>query len=429
MKHNYLKPSHLNLNSSVEHLFRHEYGKLVALLVRRMGIQNIDVIEDAVQWSMEQALESWSKNNIPDNPPAWLYQVAYRYLLSEISSNQRKKALLVQKFSLQTEQIMDQPEVTLSGEMSDSLLHMLFLTCNDAIPLESQLVFTLKSLCGFSIREVALRLFISEANTYKRFNRARQTLKKQSLELDKLSDADRLNRLPSVHRVLYLIFTEGYLSSHEDIAIRKDLCEEAIRLTLLLVESAIGNLDESNAVNSHALLALMYLHSARLDARQDGFDTLLLLEQQNRNQWDQNKIAQGLVFLEKSTKSKNISRYHIEAGIVAEHCLSKSFEETPWGRVIKSYELLEKIAPSPMHLLNRAIATAEHKTPKAGLDILKSADIPQWFSRSYHWYAVLADLHFRCGEPTLGQGYANQAIDSAPTKNIQNLLSKRLLNR
>ena len=400
----------------------------MALLVRRMGVLNLDAIEDAVQWAMEQALDSWSKGDIPNNPPAWLYQVAYRHLLSEISTNQRKKTLLAEQFSLQIELTVVQPEISLSGEMSDSLLRMLFLTCNDAIPLESQLVFTLKSLCGFSIREVALRLFISEANAYKRFNRARQTLKKQSLELEKLSDTDILNRLPSVHRVLYLIFTEGYFSSHEDIAIRKDLCEEAIRLTLLLVESVIGNLDDSNAANSHALLALMYLHSARFDARHDGFDALLLLEQQNRSLWDQGKIAQGLVFLEKSTKTKNISRYHIEAGIAAEHCLSKSFEQTPWDRIIKSYELLEKIAPSPMHLLNRAIATAENKSPKAGLSILKSANIPQWFSGSYHWYAVLADLYFRCGDSTLGRDYAKQAIDSAPTKNIQKLLTKRLLS-
>jgi len=410
---------------SVEHLFRHEYGKLVALLVYRLGIDNLDAIEDAVQWSMAQAIESWRKNDIPNNPPAWLYKVAYHHLLSDFQTSQRQKALLKKEFSSHNDSFIEQPEIPLSGEMTDSLLGMLFLTCNDAIPLESQLVFTLKSLCGFSIREIALRLFISEANAYKRFNRARKALQTEPLELDKLSDSERLIRLPSVNRILYLIFTEGYLSSHEDSAIRKDLCEEAIRLVSLLLESNVVISSEDLSGNNYALLALMYLHTARLDSRQDGFDTLLLLEQQDRSKWNQNKIAQGLVFLEKSTRSENISRYHIEAGIVAEHCLAKSFEQTPWKRIIKSYELLEKIAPSPMHLLNRAIATAEHKTPEAGLEILKSADIPQWFRGSYHWYAVLADLHFRCGESVVGEKYAKTAIELVPTQKIEQLLSKR----
>lgn len=414
----------MNQTRQVEHLFRHEYGKLVALLVRRTGVQNIDVIEDSVQWAMAQALEFWTRGDIPENPPAWLYQVAYRHLLSELRSTKRKNTLLAEQFATQDNHISETLEVPLSGEMSDSLLRMLFVACNDAIPIESQLVLTLKSLCGFSIREIALRLFISEANAYKRFNRACQCLKKQSVELDKLSDIDMQNRLPSIHRVLYLLFTEGYLSSHADIAIRRDLCEEAIRLGLMLVKSSIGNVAESNA-----LLALMHFHFARIDARLDGYGALLMLEQQDRSMWNNQQVAIGLAFLQQSTKSETISRYHIEASIAADHCLSKSFEQTPWERIIASYELLEQIEPSPLHLLNRAIATAEWQGPEAGLAVLQSTDIPIWLDRSYYWYTVQADLNFRCGEIVLGREYAELAIKSAPTKSIRQLLRKRLLEK
>ena len=422
----------MNQHNKIEYLFRHEYGKLVALLVRRMGLQKLNEIEDAVQWAMAQAVEQWNIKVSPDNPSAWLYQVAYRQMISEIRSSQRKKELLAESFAIQeqleAESLDREPlNIALSGELSDSLLRMLFVACNRSIPVESQLVFTLKILCGFSIKEIAIRLFISEANAYKRFKRAstflkRQPLKKPNTQLDDLSNEEMVKRLPSIHRILYLLFTEGHLSSHEDIAIRKDLCEEAIRLGVILVESFIGNVAESSA-----LLALMYFHIARIDARLDGMETMLL-QQQDRNQWDQQKIAQGLIHLQNSTQSEHISRYHIEAGIAAEHCLSKSFEQTPWERIIISYKLLEQVAPSPMHFLNGAIATAEYEGAEAALSILNSADIPKWFDHTYHWYAVLADLYFRSNQNALGKTYATKAIDAAPTKNIKQILIKRLLS-
>jgi RNA polymerase sigma-70 factor (ECF subfamily) len=412
----------LSQPKQIEHLFRHEYGKLVALLARRVGIQNLEAIEDAVQWSLAQALEFWRKGEVPDNPTGWLYQVAYRQLLSEFRSSQRQNNLLAEQLILLDEQAVEPTEVPLSGEMSDSLLRMLFVACNEAIPIESQLVFTLKSLCGFSIREIALRLFITEANAYKRFNRAQKYLKKGPIELESLAKIDMQKRLPSIHHIVYLLFTEGYLSSHSDKAIRRELCEEAIRLGLMLADNSLSNVAETNA-----LLALMYFHFARIETRQDREGVLLLLEQQDRSLWNKQLIEMGMLYLQQSTNTDSISRYHIEAGIAAEHCLSKSFELTPWQNIVTAYQLLEKVAPSPLHLLNRAIATAEWQGPKSGLAVLESNVIPTWIDRSYHWYAVQSDLHFRCGHTDSGRDYAELALNAAPTKSIRHLLTKRLL--
>ena len=412
----------LNKYEQVDHLFRHEYGQLVALLVRRMGIQYIDKIEDSVQWAMAQALEFWRMNEIPKSPSAWLYRVAYRYLLSELKITQQRTFLLKEHSELENNNAFFHEEEAFSSELSDSMLRMLFVTCHCEMPIESQLVFTLKSLCGFNVREIALRLFITEANVYKRFSRAKSFLQNQSLALDDFVDSDVIARLPSVHRVLYLVFTEGYLSSHADMAIRRDLCEEAIRLTKLLAASHFGKV-----TNTFALLALMYFHLARINARQDSFGALLLLAQQDRSQWDKEHINLALYFLNKSAKGECISRYHIEAGIAAAHCIAPSFKQTKWGEVVASYKLLHRISPSPLHILNEAIATAEWKSPQEGLVVLHSVEKPHWLANSYYWYTVKADLLLRSGEITKSHKYSMLAIKLAPSKSIKKLLTKRLI--
>jgi len=208
------------------------------------------------------------------------------------------------------------------------------------------------------------------------------------------------------------------------MAIRQDLCEEAIRLARLLVESKFGNVPDS-----HALLALMYFHFARIKARQDDCGALLLLEQQDRNQWDSEQTTIAMTYLAQSANGDTISRYHVEAGIAAEHCLSPSFNQTRWDKIVASYKLLERIAPSPLHQLNRAVATAEWQGPQAGLAVLQSANIPNWLNHSYYWHTVQADLLFRSGETALGKKQAELAIKAAPTESIKQLLNKRLLAR
>ncbi len=228
-------------------------------------------------------------------------------------------------------------------------------------------------------------------------------------------------RLPMVHRVLYVLFTEGYLSSQNKLAIRKDLCEEALRLTLLLSDSKVGNVP-----TSYALLALMHFHVAKMSTRQDDSGALLLLEQQDRSQWDQSYITKGMSYLQQSAQGDAISRYHVEASIAVEHCLAPSFNETPWHKIVASYQLLERIAPSVLHRLNQAIAMAQWQGPEAGLAVLQSMDIPSWLERSYYWHAVQADLQYRCGLFALAHKSAELAIQTAPTKDIKDLLHNRL---
>lgn len=409
-----------------QHLFRHEYGPLVALLTRRLGVEHLAAVEDAVQDALLKALEHWPHSGEPEVPSAWLYRVAERRLVSEFRAQRRRQQLLEALGAGEASEVLPDveafadPPIGFGGELTDAFLKMLFASCHPDLPVHSQLVFTLKSLCGFSIAEIAARLFMSEANAYKRFSRARQQLRLDADLSGQLNDAETERRLEQVHKVIYLMFTEGYLSSHPDLAIRKDLCDGAIRLGHLLVESRAGQHPESRA-----LLALMYLHRARLTTRQDHDGALVLLEHQQRNDWDWGLIVTGLALLNQAAEGEQLSRFHIEAGIAAEHCMASSFEQTRWERIASSYELLERLAPSPMYRLGRALALAEHQDAEAGLAVLSTMVLPGWFECSYYWYAVKADLCFRSGHMDDGNGSAGKALAAAPNQHIRSALRRR----
>ena len=405
----------------VEHFFRHEYGRLVATLSRRVGVQHIEAVEDAVQSALMTALEIWTVAGLPGNPSAWLFRVAHNHLMGELRQRTARRRILEQSAKEDISTPENGSEIFLAREVRDDLLRMLFVCCDEAILVESQLVFALKSLCGFGIREIALRLFISEANVYKRLGRARSRLRELAPQLEELTGAQYSSRLPAVNKILYLLFTEGYLSCRAEMAIRRELCDEAIRLTAILAEHPVGQTPET-----FALLALMHLHAARMTARQDGSGGLLLLEEQNRALWDRQEIQIGLEWLAKSAQGNSFSRYHAEAGIAAEHCLAPSFQETRWDNVVECYSLLERIAPSPIHKLNRAVAVAEWQGPVAGLAVLTGFEPPTWLAGSYLWAAVLADLHRRCGNTNTAKHYRDLAFKLAPSPAVKEVLQRRL---
>jgi RNA polymerase sigma factor (sigma-70 family) len=411
----------MTMPNMVRHFFRHEYGRLVATLSRRVGVQYIEDVEDAVQSALITALETWTSADLPDNPPAWLFRVAHNNLIGELRRQTGRRRILEQYAEEDIRTLESGPEISLAGEVRDDLLRMLFVCCDEAIPVESQLVLALKTLCGFSIREIALRLFATEANVYKRLGRARSRLRELPLRPGELTAEQYSSRLPAVHKILYLVFTEGYLSCHSELAIRRELCDEAIRLATILAEHPAGQ-----GAETFALLALMHLHAARMTARQDSSGGLLLLEEQDRQLWDQQGIQIGLEWLARSSHGDRFSRYHAEAGVAAEHCLAGSFQETRWDKVVECYALLELIAPSAIHKLNRAIAVAEWQGPAEGLAVLKGFEPPTWLAGSYMWAAVLADLHRRCGNAQTATRYREVACKSAPTPAVKELLQRRL---
>lgn len=405
----------------VEHCFRHDYGRLVAMLARRVGVQHIELVEDAVQSALMAALTAWTQQSQPADPGAWLYKVAYNQLIQNLRQKSGQFKILEVAAGNFPEGTTHPVDPFFSDEIRDDMLRMLFVCCDETIPWESQLVLALKTLCGFSTAEIALRLFTSEANVHKRLGRARDRLRQAPPDVETPPLEKLRSRLPSVHSVLYLLFNEGYLSAHTEQAIRRELCDEALRLATLLAEHPVGAVPESLA-----LLALMHLHVARLGSRVDGMGGLLLLEEQDRSLWDRESIRVGLEWLNRSAGGDVFSRFHAEAGIAAEHCLAPTYQQTRWKEIADLYVMLEHIAPSPVHTLNRAVAVAEWQGPEAGLAVLEGLVPPAWLCGSYLWDAVLGDLHRRAGHLEIARQHRERAMGSAPTDAMRELLQRRL---
>jgi RNA polymerase sigma factor (sigma-70 family) len=408
------------MTTSLEaNFFRHEYGRLVAMLSRRVGVHHIEAVEDAVQFALLAAVEAWPRSTVPDNPSAWLYRVAHNQFVGQQRSRSRRDELLAQE-GLPRANTTEPEEVFLAGDVRDDLLRMLFVCCDEALPAESQLVLALKTLGGFEVREIAERLFMTEANVYKRLARARRRVGETPYDPD-LTNERLTSRLPAVQSVLHLMFTEGYLSSSPAGPIRHELCDEAKRLAAILAEHP-----SSATPATFALLALMHLHSARLTARQDESGGLLLLEEQDRSQWNKDEIGVGLSWLARAAEGEAFSRYHAEAGIAAEHCLAPSLAETRWDRIVACYALLDRLAPSAIHTLNRAVAIAELQGPARGLAEIEGLEPPAWLAGSYQWAAVLADLHGRCGHTDLARRHREAALEAAPSEAVRAALARRL---
>lgn len=406
----------LKTHGSVEYVFRHEYGRLVAMLVRKVGVQHVELVEDAVQSALTTALTVWT--DVPQNPSAWLYRVAWNQLVQDLRRASGRAKILATVIGSDDH---DPPPTFFADEIRDDMLRMLFVCCDDAIPPESRLVVALKTLCGFSTAEIALRLFTSEANVHKRLGRARERLREAAPDTATPSHEQLRARLPSVHGVLYLLFNEGYLSAHAEHAIRRELCDEAVRLATALAEHPVGAVPES-----FALVALMHLHLARLGSRVDATGGLLLLEEQDRSLWDREEMRIGAEWLQRSASGDAFTRYHAEAGIAAEHCFAPTFEQTRWSEIAELYAMLERISPSPLHTLNRAIAIAQCRGPEAGLAILDGLAPPAWLAGSYLWDAVLGDLHRRVGHADLARQHRARALAHAPTEAVRELLGRRL---
>jgi RNA polymerase sigma factor (sigma-70 family) len=380
------------VNQWVDALFRHESGKMVASLTRFLGLSYLELVEDAVQEALLKAARQWPYRGIPEQPTAWLWQVAKNQAIDRL----RREKTLANKLS-QLVQEIDQythlPEPQLAYEIQDSLLRLIFTCCHPILPPEAQVALTLKTICGFSIPEIARAFLIPEATVAKRLVRAKQKIREAGLPYEVPQGSELSPHLETVQEVLYLLFNEGYSASQGDRLIRWELCREAIRLTGLLVEHPAGD-----TVQTHALLALMLLHAARLNARQDERGHLLPLAEQDRLQWDKAMILKGLHHLEQATTTQDLSEYHLEAGIAACHCVAADYATTDWPGILHLYDLLLNLNPSPVIALNRAVALAEVAGTEAGLEAIRQIQDSATINSYHFFYATRAELYLKLGD-------------------------------
>jgi RNA polymerase sigma factor (sigma-70 family) len=371
----------ISVEKTIGHLFRHEAGRMAAVLTRMLGTAHLDDIDDIVQDSLLKALEVWKFKGIPENPSGWLYTVARNKAIDLL----RKRKSNVKLESQQAQQIEDNsiPDDWEKG-IEDSVLRMMFACCHPAIPIESQIAFTLKTLGGLTVKEIASAFLTSEETVAKRVYRAKEKIREEKIELEAPSVFELPSRLDSVLKVLYLLFNEGYYSSNPEFVVREDLCAEAIRLTNILDRHPQIGLPQVKA-----LLALMCLQAARFPARADDQNQIILLEHQDRTKWNQSLTKQGLYFLEQASIGDWLTEYHVEAAIASIHALAPAFADTNWKVLLELYETLYQMKPTRSTELNKAIATGFAISAMAGVEALKR--LPELEVNQYY-HVALADF-------------------------------------
>jgi len=333
----------------ITHLFRHSYGKIVAALINKFGSHQLESIEDAVQDALLKGMQLWSYKNVPDNPTSWLLVVAKNNMLDGLRKKQSQ--LAYHKKQIETNPVDLSKEVHLDGIVVDDQLRMIFACCHPKLTQESQIILTLKLVAGFSNREVTHAMLKKEEAIAKAFTRAKKKFKEEISSIEIPIEIGLSSRLNIVLRIIYLVFSEGYAASSGVVAIKKDLCFEAIRLALLLVENKY-----CRRPNLYALLALMCFHASRFQARTDDDGMSIDLEHQDRNLWDLELIKEGQHFLTKATEGpEKPTQYLFQALVSFEHCKARNFMQTDWHQILKFYDLQMQRAYTPLVELNRLI--------------------------------------------------------------------------
>jgi RNA polymerase sigma-70 factor (ECF subfamily) len=337
----------------IDHLFRSEYRKIVAVLCRRFGFEDMEAAEDIASDTFVTAAQSWGYNGLPPNPTAWLYSVAKNkaknHLQRTATFNDRVAPNIIEELPNVYE-----PEIDLSPQnITDSQLQMMFAICNPAIPAEAQIGLALRILCGFGIDEIAEAFLSNKETINKRLFRAKEKLRNEKIRIEFPGEKEIGERLENVLTTIYLVFSEGYYSVNNNDVLRKELCIEAMRLCTMLIDNPSTDVPQANA-----LLSLMYFHASRFDARLSQEGDLILYDDQDITLWNKELTAKGAYYFRRAASGEILSKYHLEAGI-AYWNTQKTDTKEKWDNILQLYNRLLQVAYSPVAALNRTYALSK----------------------------------------------------------------------
>lgn len=395
---------------------------MVATLTRIFGIEHLNLAEDVVQEALARALQTWPFYGVPKNPSAWIMRASRNLALDVVRRRkvfQNKQAEIIR--------VMDRhgaaPDEAIfsENEISDDRLRLMFVCCHPSIPAEAQVALALKTLCGFSVGEISHAFLTTEAAIAKRLTRAKQKIHQARIPFEIPVGKELEQRLDNVLQSLYLLFNEGYKASSGENLVREELCEEAVRLAELLVAHPVGNQPKT-----HALLALILLTAARNPTRLDSEGNLLRLQEQDRTRWNKSMVARGMFHFAQSAAGNALSEYHLQAGIAACHCAAKDYESTDWQKILSLYDRLMEFDQSPVVALNRAVAVANLRGPKAGLQAVRSLRDLNKLGSYYLLYAVLGEFERQSGNLQTAAEQFRKSFELAGTKSERAFLLKRL---
>lgn len=387
---------------------------MTAVLCRHFGLTHIEIAEDIASDTFLKASEHWAINGVPANPIAWLYTVAG----NKIRDYFKHKAVFELKVrSAVTAALENEPEKKFELDhqiIADSQLAMIFAVCNPANSTEAQISLALQILCGFSVEEIANAFLTNKETIKKRLQRARTNLRNDHFQINQLNETLIKTRLDTVLKTLYLLFNEGYFSTTNSQLIRRELCSEALRLTLVLTENRLTDTQQVNA-----LIALMCFQSSRLEARTGINGEVILFDQQDRILWDQSLIDRGNYYLIKACNGKEISKYHLEASIAYWH--TTPVDDKKWKNILQLYNSLILIEYSPVTALNRAFAFSKVVGPKDAITEVEKLSL----SESNYYHELLGYLYSDINIHTSIQHYT-RAIDLTKSTVVQKTIRQEI---
>lgn len=399
----------------IPHLFRTEFRKITAVLCKHFGIDNIQIAEDIASDTFLLAVDTWTYKGMPANPTAWLYTVAK----NKAKNHFRRNNIFSQKVATEVQNSFkesEEAEINLSEEnITDSQLQMLFTICHPSIPTEAQIGLALRILCGFGINEIVNAFLSNNETINKRLFRAKEKLRQEKVKIEFPGRSEINDRLETVLTTLYLLFSEGYYSETDNTILREDLCEEAMRLTFMLIENQYTNQPKVNA-----LYSLMCFHSSRFVARKNEKGEMILYHDQDESLWNQELIIKGIYFLHEASKGEELSKYHIEASIAYWHTI-KSDTNEKWDNILQLYNKLLMLEYSPIAALNRTYALSKVKGKQEAIIEAEKLSL----AGNHFYFMLLGELNTGINN-NKAKEYFEKAFGLAKTETDKQTIQKRI---